>query len=175
MTQETASPHVRASLILPVYNHEERLTEVLDEIRSTMRDDDYEIIVVYDVTNPEMIDSVKAEQGKLKKEYGIRPVTRVNQRGFGGALRFGFEASRGQIVIPIMADCSDDIAAIPRMLDAIKSGADIVGTIRHDRDNDLAPGCLKPVPKRAAKPSLIDPGYRADGVFLLKLLLFRLD
>jgi len=131
MTQETASPHVRASLILPVYNHEERLTEVLDEIRSTMRDDDYEIIVVYDVTNPEMIDSVKAEQGKLKKEYGIRPVTRVNQRGFGGALRFGFEASRGQIVIPIMADCSDDIAAIPRMLDAIESGADIVGGCRY--------------------------------------------
>ena len=131
MTQDAVSPRVRASLILPVYNHEERLAEVLDDIRSTLADGEYEIIVVYDVTNSEMIDSVKVEQEQLQKVYGIRPVTRVNQRGFGSALRCGFEVSHGEIVIPIMADCSDDIAAIPRMLDEIGTGADIVAGSRY--------------------------------------------
>jgi glycosyltransferase involved in cell wall biosynthesis len=131
MTQDAVSAHLGVSLILPVYNHEERLTEVLDDIRTTLGDRDHEIIVVYDVTNPEMVDSVKAEQEWLQKEYGIHPVTRVNQRGFGSALRYGFEASRGEVVIPIMADCSDDIGAIPRMLDAIEAGADVVGGCRY--------------------------------------------
>ena len=133
MTQDAVSARVRASLILPVYNHEERLTEVLDDIRSTLKDGNYEVIVVYDVTKSEMIDAVKAEQERLQKEYGIRPVTRLNERGFGSALRYGFEASRGELVIPIMADCSDDIAAIPRLLDEIATGADIVAGSRYMR------------------------------------------
>jgi dolichol-phosphate mannosyltransferase len=131
MTQENGSQRIAASLILPVYNHEERLTEVLDDIRDTLSDRNYEIIVVYDVTKPEMLDSVKAEQKRLQKEYGVRPVTRLNQRGFGSALRYGFEASRGDVVIPIMADRSDDIGAIPRMLERIEAGADIVGGCRY--------------------------------------------
>ncbi len=126
-----STDRIPASLILPVYNHEERLTEVLDDIRSTMDGREYEIIVVFDVSSPDLLDSVQAEQEQLQKQYGARSVTRLNERGFGSALRAGFEASRGEIIIPIMADCSDDIAAIPRMLEGISAGADIVGGCRY--------------------------------------------
>src|SRR5438093_11224329 len=98
MTQDAVSPRVRASLILPVYNHEERLAEVLNDIRSTLADGEYEIIVVYDVTKPEIIDSVKAEQEQLQKDYATRPVTGVNQQGFASAQRKGFEAPGGNSV-----------------------------------------------------------------------------
>lgn len=125
------SERTHVSLILPVFNREERLIEVLDKIRETLSGTSYEIIVVYDVTKPELRDAVQGEQEQLKNEYGVRSVTRLNQRGFGSALRDGFEVSRGDVIIPVMADCSDDIAAIPRMLSEIEAGADVVGGCRY--------------------------------------------
>lgn len=126
-----AAAPTAVSLILPVYNHEETLTQVLDDIRAVMGAREYETIVVYDVSGEDMLEPVKAEQERLKKDYRVRSVTRLNQRGFGSALRAGFEASRGEIVIPIMADRSDDIAAIPRMIEGIEAGADVVGGCRY--------------------------------------------
>lgn len=132
MTQETGSSRpVTVSLILPVLNHEERLTDVLEQIRTTLPDPAPEVIIVYDVTRPGLLDAVNAEQRDLEQRYGIRAVTRTEERGFGSALRAGFEAAGGDIIIPIMADCSDDIAAIPRMLDEIQAGADIVAGSRY--------------------------------------------
>jgi len=132
VTQEAASSRpLTVSLILPVLNHEERLTEVLEQFRATLSDLAPEVIVVYDVTQRRLLDPVKAEQRDLEQRYGIRTVTRTEERGFGSALRAGFEVSAGDIIIPIMADCSDDIAAIPKMLAEIQAGADIVAGSRY--------------------------------------------
>ena len=122
---------MKVSLILPVLNHEDRLEEVLQDIRSVLASVDREVIVVYDVTRPELLHDVKAEQRALKESYGIRSVTRTNERGFGSALRAGFLASSGDVIVPVMADCSDDIAAIPRMLAEIDAGADIAVGCRY--------------------------------------------
>src|SRR3990172_7732160 len=122
---------MKVSLILPVLNHEDRLEEVLRDIRSNLASLDPEVIVVYDVTRPELLEDVRAEQEALAERYGIRSVTRLNERGFGSALRAGFQVSTGAAVLPVMADCSDDIAAIPRMLAEIEAGADIAVGCRY--------------------------------------------
>jgi len=128
---ESAAQALTVSLILPVLNHEPRLEDVLREIRSLSGEYQPEVLVVHDVTRPELLESLKSEQRGLEEKYGVRYVTRINQRGFGSALRAGFEASRGDVIIPIMGDCSDDIAAIPRMLEKIRSGADLVAGSRY--------------------------------------------
>jgi len=127
---KAAPPPLSISLILPILNHEPRLEEVLRHIESVLGDRP-EVIVVYDVTQPELLEPVKAEQADLEARYGLRCLTRTDRRGFGSALRAGFEASRGDVIIPIMADCSDDIPAIPRMLERIEAGADIVAGARY--------------------------------------------
>jgi dolichol-phosphate mannosyltransferase len=119
------------SLIIPVLNHEPRLEDVLGEIESLLTDYRPELVLVYDVTRPELLDTVSAEQRELEERYGARYLTRTERRGFGSALRAGFEASSGDVIIPIMGDCSDDIAAIPRMLTAIERGADLVAGARY--------------------------------------------
>jgi dolichol-phosphate mannosyltransferase len=118
------------SLVVPVLNNEPRLEEVLREINSVLGDRP-EVIVVYDVTRPEFMESIRAEQADLESRYGVRCVTRTDRRGFGSALRAGFEASTGDVMIPIMGDCSDDIAEIPRMLERIEAGADLVAGARY--------------------------------------------
>lgn len=122
---------ITVSLIVPVLNLEPRLEDVLREIGSLPSGFQPEVLVVYDVTRHDLLESVKEEQRSLEKKYGVCCVTRVNQRGFGSALRAGFEASRGEVIIPIMGDCSDDIAAIPRMVEKIRSGADLVAGSRY--------------------------------------------
>lgn len=122
---------MKVSLILPVLNHEDRLEEVLRDIRSNLASLDPEVIVVYDVTRPELLDDVRAEQRALEQRYGARSVTRTDERGFGSALRAGFLAATGQVIIPVMADSSDDIAAIPRMLAEIEAGADVAVGCRY--------------------------------------------
>ena len=122
---------MKLSLILPVLNHEDRLMDVLRDISSKLASLDPEVIVVYDVTRPELMDDVKAEQRALEESYGIRSITRTNERGFGSALRAGSKASNGDVIVPVMADCSDDIAAIPRMLAEIEAGADIAVGCRY--------------------------------------------
>jgi len=122
---EVKAPRPTVSLIVPVLNHEPRLTDVLDEIRSLPGELEREVLIVYDVTQPELFDGIRTEQRELEEKYGARCVTRTNERGFGSALRAGFEASRGDVIIPIMGDCSDDIGAIPRMVARIAGGADI--------------------------------------------------
>lgn len=125
----TAAP-LTVSLVLPVLNQEPRLEEVLRQIRSVLGDHP-EVIVVYDVTRPDLLDAVKAEQANLEARYGVRSLTRTDRRGFGSAIRAGFEASGGDVIIPIMADCSDDIPAIPAMLERIQAGADLVAGARY--------------------------------------------
>ncbi len=122
---------MKVSLILPVLNHEDRLEEVLQDIGANLAGLEPEIVVVYDVTRPELLDEVRAEQRALEERYGVRSVTRTDERGFGSALRAGFSASGGDVIVPVMADCSDDIAAIPRMLDEIEAGADIAVGCRY--------------------------------------------
>jgi len=119
------------SLIIPILDQEPRLAEVLDQIQSLLADYRPEIVLVYDVTRPELLDAVLAEQREMEERFGARSVTRTDQRGFGSALRAGFEASQGDVMIPVMGDCSDDIAAIPPMLAAIDDGADIVAGARY--------------------------------------------
>ncbi|HEV8573225.1 MAG TPA: glycosyltransferase family 2 protein [Dehalococcoidia bacterium] len=122
---EVKAPRLTVSLIVPVLNHEPRLTDVLDEIRALPGELEREVLIVYDVTRPELLDEIRSEQSGLEERYGARCVTRTAERGFGSALRAGFEASRGDVMIPIMGDCSDDIGAIPRMVARIAGGADI--------------------------------------------------
>jgi dolichol-phosphate mannosyltransferase len=127
---KTAAPPLTLSLILPVLNQEPRLEDVLRQIQSVLGDRP-EVVLVYDVTRLELLDAVKAEQTDLEERYKVLCVTRTDRRGFGSALRAGFEASSGDVIIPIMGDCSDDIPAIPRMLERIEAGADLVAGARY--------------------------------------------
>ncbi len=117
---------MKVTLVLPVLNTEERLVEVLGEIERELASVDYETVIVYDVTKPELLPDIQAEQAELQRRFAVIPHTRVNQRGFGSALLTGMSAGSGDVAIPIMADCSDDIAAIPRMIEKIEAGADVV-------------------------------------------------
>lgn len=122
---------MKVSCIVPVLDREERLTEVLEQLRSVLHDIPHETIIVWDVTRLEWLPEIRQEQRELEARYGVRVLTRTDERGFGSALRTGARVAEGDVIVPIMADCSDDLATIPAMLTKIEEGADIVAGSRY--------------------------------------------
>jgi len=105
----------RVSLIIPALNEEASLGYVLARVPEGM----YEVIVV----DGHSTDNTIAVAEQLWP--GVRIVTQPG-RGKGDALRAGFAAATGDIIIAIDADGSTNPREIPAFVGALMAGADYV-------------------------------------------------
>ena len=115
------------TILIPVLNQEKMLGRTIKEIRKVVKNP--EIIVLYDVTKPELKNFALGEARKLGKA-GVQTIFRFNVRGFGSALRIGFENSAGERILVMMGDMCDDPKTIPKMMEKMDSGFDIVAGSR---------------------------------------------
>lgn len=110
------------SIIVPAHNEEGDIEKCVDSLLKSCRGLNYEIVLVDDASRdktPEIVD-------RLAKKYkNIRAVHRKLPNGFGRAIRTGLENAHGEILIPFMADMSDDPNTIPKLVGKIKEGYDI--------------------------------------------------
>ncbi|HWV24027.1 MAG TPA: glycosyltransferase family 2 protein [Thermomicrobiales bacterium] len=122
------------SLVLPAYNEEGNIEFVVRraiEVLPAMVDD-FEIIVVNDGSKdatPEIIDRLAAEDSR------VRPLHQPN-KGYGGALTTGFEATTGDYVMFMDSDRQFDIADI-KLLAPFVASYDIVAGFRMERSDPL--------------------------------------
>ena len=125
------------SVIIPVYNEEqvlpplfERLYRVLDTMGRT-----YEVVFVNDGSSDRSAEL-------LAQQFHRRPdVTRVvmftGNFGQHMAILAGFEQMRGRIAVTLDADLQNPPEEIPRLIAAVRSGHDYVGTFRRRREDSL--------------------------------------
>ncbi len=120
------------SLVIPVYNEEESLRELVGEIHQVLSplSLDYEVILVDD-------GSADGSLGILREMAANDPrlVIASFRRNFGqtAAMQAGLDASRGEVVVTMDADLQNDPADIPRMLEKLAEGYDMVAGWRADR------------------------------------------
>ena len=129
------------SAVIPVYNEEESLVRLHEELSGVAAEHDYnlEIIFVDDGSQDgtwAVIESLAASDNRVQ---GIR-----FRRNFGkaAALRAGFQVVQGDIVFTLDGDLQDDPAEIPRFLEAIDGGLDVVSgwkKVRHDPWHKVGP------------------------------------
>jgi glycosyltransferase involved in cell wall biosynthesis len=106
-------PYPRISVVIPTRNEVENLQHVLPNIPEVVS----EVILV----DGHSTDGTIEEAQRLMPD--IRVIKQVN-KGKGDALRLGFAACTGDIIVMIDADGSTDPREIPLFIDALMTGND---------------------------------------------------
>jgi glycosyltransferase involved in cell wall biosynthesis len=122
------------SIIIPIYNEEHNLLPLLEEITSVLRATgrSYEIICVDDGSRDQSYEILR----ELSRKFASLIVVQL-RRNFGqtAAMQAGFDAAQGRVIIPMDADLQYDPADIPKMLDRLNEGYDIVAGWRANRQD----------------------------------------
>lgn len=119
-----ASP-LLLSIVIPAHNEEQNLEPTLRELCATL--DAAAIPFEAVVVNDNSADSTQEVAERLARERPeVRVVTRTHLPGFGRAIRAGLAAVRGEAVVIVMADRSDDPADVVRYYRKLAEGYDCV-------------------------------------------------
>lgn len=116
----------KISIIIPAHNEEDNIHNLIGTLVPVLEEHvethDFELVFVDDNSTdmtPKIID------GLAKKDLRIKAVHRTGTPGFGNAIKTGFKNATGDVVIPLMADLSDDPYDIPKLVRKIEEGYDI--------------------------------------------------
>ena len=120
------------STIVPVYNEEESLPDFAAALTPVLQNlgVPYEIIFVNDGSSDrsaELLDELADTNSHIKVVHF--------RRNFGqtAAMMAGLDYSSGDVIVPIDADLQNDPKDIPRLLDKLAEGYDLVSGWRKDR------------------------------------------
>jgi glycosyltransferase involved in cell wall biosynthesis len=122
----------KVSIFIPVYNEEDNLKLCQENIEKVMQATDYTYEVIY-------VDDGSSDRSFeiLSELAASRPLMKVIKfrRNYGqtAAMSAGIEAATGEILIPMDADLQNDPVDIPRLLDKIEEGYDVVSGWRKNR------------------------------------------
>jgi glycosyltransferase involved in cell wall biosynthesis len=126
------------SVVFPVYNEEENVPILIDEIARALdgKGWTYEIVAVDDGSADRSLEVLRS----LKSRYPmLRLITFEKNSGQTAALDAGWRAARGRFVVSLDADLQNDPADIPKMMRELeRNAADMVIGIRVNRQDTFA-------------------------------------
>lgn len=136
---------VEVSVVIPCLNEANSLAFCVDKAVNAFRSSGLsgEVIVADNGSTDGSLE--------IAEEHGAR-VVRVPERGYGSALRAGIAAARGPFIIMGDADDSYDFTDVPRFVEKLKEGHDIVMGNRFR--GGIKPGAMPPSHKYLGNPGL---------------------
>lgn len=139
---EQTRPAIFLSIVIPLYNEEESLNELLAEIKThtapfVQQDKCCEVLFVDDGSTDTSWSVVESLiESDSTDQFIVRGVSFQRNYGKSMALQTGFEHVSGEVVITMDADLQDDPAEIPALVAMIQDeGYDMVSgwkKVRHD-------------------------------------------
>ena len=123
---------LQVSVVIPVYNEEENveiLCRKLNDVLPGMKRS-YEVILVddgsTDATWPRLVEAVK-------RHPHFRLIRFRRNFGQTAAMSAGIDYAKGEVIVMLDADLQNDPEDIPKLLERIDDGADVVSGWRKDR------------------------------------------
>jgi dolichol-phosphate mannosyltransferase len=117
----------RLSLVLPAYNEEANIERAVREAAAAAAalTPDFEVVIVDDGSR----DATAARLGGLQSEMGerLQVVRHPANRGYGAALRSGFQAARGELVFYTDADNQFDLRELGGFLPMMEEWDAVLG------------------------------------------------
>jgi undecaprenyl-phosphate 4-deoxy-4-formamido-L-arabinose transferase len=132
--QQAKHPRPAVSVVIAVYNEEanleplyERLDRVLEELGRP-----YEVIFVDDGSKDRSLEILCRLQ---EKHDEVRVIQLNRNYGQHAAVFAGLDHARGDVIVTLDADLQNPPEEIPRLLDKISEGHDVVGGWRQNRQD----------------------------------------
>lgn len=140
------TPLPEISIVVPVFNEAESLPQLHGEIVQALdaMGRPWEVIYTDDRSTD---DSHGVLLGLAAQDPHVRVLRFRRNFGQTAAMAAGFEHSRGGVVVTMDADLQNDPADVPRLVERLEAGADLVVGWRKNRQDGLL---LRKVPSRVA-------------------------
>ena len=124
-------PHL--SVVVPVFNEEENVSLLVAAVREALGDGDgWELLLVDDGSSDR---SPEEEAAAAAADPRVRPVRLARNYGQTLAMQAGFDQARGDVVVSMDGDLQNDPRDIPRLVETLESGFDLVAGYRERRQD----------------------------------------
>lgn len=132
--QPELSPEL--SIVVPMYNEEDNVAPLCERLLTSLTPLglDYEIVLVDDGSADNTLCNLRAQQ---QRNPEIRVVRLRRNYGQTPAMAAGIEVARGRTIVLMDGDLQNDPADIPRFLEKMEEGYDIVVGWRQRRQDYL--------------------------------------
>ena len=119
------------SVVVPLYNEEDNVAPLCEEISAVLAGQEFEIVLVDDK-------STDATLSRIPKSPNIRVLEFLKNTGQSGAMYAGIHAAVGDIIILMDGDRQNNPADIPRLLAELDRGFDLVCGYRAERKDTFS-------------------------------------
>lgn len=134
MEMTNAGPDI--SVVVPIYNEESNLRELYSRVVAALEPlgRTFEIVAVDDGSTDRSLETLKAIRAEDDR---LRIVALARNFGQNPATFAGFERVRGQIVVTLDADLQNPPEEMPKLIEKLEEGYDVVSGWREKRHDTL--------------------------------------
>lgn len=132
------------SVVVPLFNEEPNVAPLVESVRSALEGRDWELLLVDDGSTDGTAAAASAAGGGDPR---VRLIRLARNYGQSTALQVGFERASGEAVVSLDGDLQNDPRDIPRLVDHLAEGYDLVAGHRADRQDAYL---TRTVPSRVA-------------------------
>ncbi|NCB06790.1 MAG: glycosyltransferase [Bacteroidia bacterium] len=133
----------KLSLVICVFNEESNISPLAEQIKTALKNIDFEAIFVDDGSTDQTIPEIK----KINDERFILVELKRNY-GQSSALQAGIDQAEGEYVVLLDGDLQNDPADVPMMLEKMETeGWDMVAGVRANRKDGMF---LRKIPSKIA-------------------------
>ena len=125
---------MKLSFVIPIFNEEKSLKELHKEIIENIPDTSYEIIFIDDGSTD---NSYAVIEEIARQDTHIKPIRFRTNFGKASALQAGFDKAQGDIIFTMDADLQDDPQEIPRFIEKMEEGNDLVSGWKKKRKDPI--------------------------------------
>ncbi|HEX8311793.1 MAG TPA: glycosyltransferase family 2 protein [Chthoniobacteraceae bacterium] len=119
------------SVVIPLYNEEDNVAALQRELAAALNGREHEIILIDDRSTDQTL-------ARIERRPEVRVLEFEKNTGQSAAMYAGIMAARGEVVVLLDGDLQNDPADIPRLVEEIEKGADLVCGYRRNRKDTFS-------------------------------------